>query len=180
MQQHFFSSWYSLLSKVFPLFFFFVTRSSLLCSQEATPGQHTILTSMPKSSCGLFPSGFLNKIFYAFLMLPVHTTCRTHLTVLDLIILRPMNSTNCKAPHCAVFCIHLLLPHSQVQTFSPAHSSENILKMCSSVLLLLVGQVNKCFKLFSMNLYFICLFIVYFLSITQVIYCLTQSGIINK
>lgn len=103
--------------------------------------QHTILTSMPmpKSSSGLFPPGFLNKFCYVFLMPPMHSTCHTHLTLLDLIILRPMNSTDYEALQCAVFSMHLLLPHSEVQIFSSAHSSENILKMCSSVLLLLVG-----------------------------------------
>jgi len=34
---------------------------------------------------GLFPSGFLIKILYAFLIIPMHATYSTHLILLDLI-----------------------------------------------------------------------------------------------
>jgi len=46
-----------------------------------------ILPSMPRSLSGLFPSGFLTKILYAFLISPMHMTCSTHLILLDLITL---------------------------------------------------------------------------------------------
>jgi hypothetical protein len=35
---------------------------------------------------GLFPSGFLTKILYTFLISPMHTTCLAQLILLDLII----------------------------------------------------------------------------------------------
>jgi len=36
-------------------------------------------------SCGLFPSGFPTKIFYAFLISPMSETCSAQLILLDLI-----------------------------------------------------------------------------------------------
>jgi hypothetical protein len=36
---------------------------------------------------GLFPSGFLTNILYAFLFSPVHTTCPAHLILIEFIIL---------------------------------------------------------------------------------------------
>jgi len=41
---------------------------------------------------GLFPSGFLTKILYTFLISPMHATCPTHLILLDKNSYRLLNS----------------------------------------------------------------------------------------
>jgi hypothetical protein len=48
-----------------------------------------ILTSHPYTGLlsGLFPSGFLTKILYAFIISPMCGTCHTHVILLDLITL---------------------------------------------------------------------------------------------
>jgi hypothetical protein len=46
-----------------------------------------ILPSASSFQSALFPSGFCNKSFVCISHLPMHTTCPTHLILLDLIIL---------------------------------------------------------------------------------------------
>jgi len=57
---------------------------------------------------GLIPSGFSTKpyVFLFFLML---ATCPAHVIIFDLVTVMMFNDE--KAPRCAVFSIHLLLPH---------------------------------------------------------------------
>lgn len=50
----------------------------------------------PALPYGLFPSGFLPKIMYAFLICPMCATCLNHL-ILNLIILIFMKGTNYEA-----------------------------------------------------------------------------------
>jgi hypothetical protein len=52
-------------------------RSILILSSHLRLGLHS----------GLFPSGFLTNILYAFLFSPISATCSAHLILLDLIIL---------------------------------------------------------------------------------------------
>jgi len=101
-------------------------KGSLLCSQEPVTGPYLqqdessphpyivfptsilILSSHlhPYLSSGLFPSVFLTKIVYAFLISPIHATCPTHAILLDLIAVIIFG----EAPHYAVFSGLLPLP----------------------------------------------------------------------
>ena len=59
-----------------------------------------------------FSSPHQNPVCISCLLMPIHATCPTHLSLLDLISRKYlMISTNHKAPHCAIFSTLLLLTH---------------------------------------------------------------------
>jgi len=54
---------------------------------HSTPSHPTSISSVPSTPSGLFPSGFPETIFYAFLISPMRAVCPFHLILRDLITL---------------------------------------------------------------------------------------------
>lgn len=69
---------------------------------------------------GLFPSGFVTRILYAFFYLLIRATCPAHLILSDLIILISF-CEGCKLQinWYAIFCTVLSLQHSPSQFLKP-------------------------------------------------------------
>jgi len=86
---------------------------------------YVVFRSMSTSSRGLFPSGFLTKILYAFLISPMCATYADHVILFDLITVIVFGEVySYETPHYASFSSILPLLPSQVQIFSSASCSQ--------------------------------------------------------
>lgn len=98
---------------------------SLCWANESSPHPYpmflrSILILSSRRPSGFFPSVFSATVYFAFLISPTHTTCPSHVTLLDLIILIMFFEEY--KPHCGV-CFSLLSPHPchlQISSSAPS------------------------------------------------------------